>query len=59
MIWHSIAASSSRGRGAAAFHEIMAITGHQTAQMAKTYTKKVEQKQLAASAIRKLERGEG
>jgi integrase len=36
-------------------HEIMAITGHQTEQMVKLYTRKVEQKRLAASAVRKLE----
>jgi integrase len=39
--------------------EIMAITGHQTEQMVKLYTKKVEQKRLATSAVRKLERGGG
>jgi integrase len=39
--------------------EIMAITGHQTEQMVKLYTKKVEQKKLATSAVRKLERSGG
>jgi integrase len=43
----------------ASSHEIMAITGHQTEQMVKHYTKGVEQKKLAPSAIRKLERGGG
>lgn len=37
-------------------HEIMAITGHQTDQMVRVYTKKVEQKKLATSAVHKLER---
>jgi len=33
----------------------MAITGHQTEQMVNLYARKVEQKRLAASAVRKLE----
>jgi len=37
----------------------MAITGHQTEQMVKLYTKRVEQKKLATSAVRKLERSGG
>ena len=43
----------------ASSHEIMAITGHQTEQMVKHYTKGVEQKKLATSAIKKLERSGG
>jgi integrase len=39
----------------ASSHEIMAITGHQTEQMVKLYTKGAEQKRLATSAIRKLD----
>jgi integrase len=39
--------------------EIMAITGHQTEQMVKVYTKRVEQKKLATSAVQKLERNRG
>jgi integrase len=39
--------------------EIMAITGHQTEQMVKLYTKRVEQKKLATSAVRKLEKSGG
>jgi hypothetical protein len=35
----------------------MAITGHQTEQMVKLYTKGVEQKKLATTAITKLDRG--
>jgi hypothetical protein len=34
-------------------------TGHQTEQMVKLYTKRVEQKKLAASAVRKLDRSGG
>jgi hypothetical protein len=30
----------------------MAITGHQTEQMVKLYTKRIEQKRLATSAVR-------
>ncbi len=41
----------------ASTQEIMAITGHQTEQMVKVYTKRVEQKRLAGSAIRKLDSG--
>jgi hypothetical protein len=37
----------------------MAITGYRTERMVMTYTAKVGQKMLAASAIRKLERGGG
>src|SRR5262245_60753410 len=39
--------------------EIMAITGHQTEQMVKLYTKKVEQKRLARSAVKKLDNSGG
>jgi integrase len=39
--------------------EIMAITGHQTEQMVKLYTKRVEQKKLATSAVKKLESSGG
>lgn len=37
--------------------EIQSMTGHQTLQMVEVYTKKANQKRLAASAVRRLERG--
>jgi len=37
----------------------MAITGHQTEQMVKLYTKKVEQKRLARTAVKKLDNSSG
>lgn len=41
-------------RGASA-HEIMAILGHTTLQMAERYTKRAQQRQLAKSGMQKLE----
>ncbi len=35
--------------------EIMAITGHRTTQMVSLYTKRVEQRRMARSAMDKLE----
>lgn len=39
--------------------EIMSITGHLTEQMVSRYTKRANQRILAASAMKKLEQGEG
>lgn len=39
-------------------HEIQAITGHATLQMVQRYTKRANQKRLAARAMAKLEEGE-
>ena len=37
--------------------EIQALLGHETRQMAEHYTKKANQKRLAATAVRRLEKG--
>jgi integrase len=39
-------------------HEIQSITGHATLQMVQRYTKRANQRRLAARAMEKLERGE-
>jgi integrase len=51
--------ATALAEGGASSQEIMAITGHLTEQMVRVYTKKVEQRKLATSAVRKLERGGG